>query len=278
MDRRQFLLSGLALALLGAAPPLPPRRFASSRLSVTVTGSGPDVILIPGLAASPEVWRGTVAALPGYRYHLVQVAGFAGAPAGGNARGAIVAPLAEEIARYIAETRLGKPALVGHSMGGTLAMMVAARYPARIGKLMVVDMLPEPAGLMGSTAANARGLAEALGNLTATAGGRSVVTSLMGLFGNEEKPDKRSDPDVVARATRELAALDLGPELAAIKAPTTIVYAALDETRRVSADRTYSRAYARKRDARLVRIDDSGHMIMYDQPARFRAALRSFLA
>ncbi|MEA3039246.1 MAG: hypothetical protein QOE79_1759, partial [Sphingomonadales bacterium] len=75
--------------------------FAPARFSVEVTGSGPDVILIPGLTASKDIWRGTVAAVPGYRYHLIQVAGFAGAPAGGNARGEVVAPLAEEIARYI---------------------------------------------------------------------------------------------------------------------------------------------------------------------------------
>jgi pimeloyl-ACP methyl ester carboxylesterase len=49
---------------------------------VAVRGSGPDVILIPGLSASRGIWSSTVAAVPGYRYHLVQVAGFAGtAPA-----------------------------------------------------------------------------------------------------------------------------------------------------------------------------------------------------
>ena len=94
-----------------------------------VIGSGPDVILIPGLTASSAVWRPVVAAVPGYRYHLIQVAGFAGAPARGNARGEMVAPLADEIARYIAVNHLDHPAVVGHSMGGTLALMIAARHP-----------------------------------------------------------------------------------------------------------------------------------------------------
>src|SRR4051794_4752810 len=87
-----FLLAGSAQA---ASP------FAPTRFSVEVTGSGPDVILVPAPTASKEVWRATVAAVPGYRYHLIQVAGFAGAPARANAHGDIVGPLAEEVARYI---------------------------------------------------------------------------------------------------------------------------------------------------------------------------------
>jgi hypothetical protein len=110
-----FRVALVALALaVGAtiAPRQPPRRPAlklplSRRraFSVTVVGSGPDVILIPALPARAAVWRGAVAANPGYRYHLVQVAGFAGAPTRGNARGPVVAPLAEEIYRYIAANR-----------------------------------------------------------------------------------------------------------------------------------------------------------------------------
>ena len=62
-----------------------------SRFSVQVVGSGPDVILVPGLASSREVWRAAVAAVPGYRYHLVQLGGFSGEPVRGNGSGRIVA-------------------------------------------------------------------------------------------------------------------------------------------------------------------------------------------
>src|SRR5688572_22962905 len=99
------------------AHPATAKSFASDRISVTVTGSGADVVLIPGLSSSPEVWTGTIAAVPGYRYHLVKVAGFDGAPAGANASGPVLIPVADEIARYIKEAGLKSPALVGHSMG-----------------------------------------------------------------------------------------------------------------------------------------------------------------
>jgi pimeloyl-ACP methyl ester carboxylesterase len=281
------ILLAAALGLAGAGPaapaPAPPvpatsapavKPFAPTRFSVVVQGTGPDVILIPGLTASREVWKGTVAAVPGYRYHLVQVAGFANTPPRGNAKGDVVAPLAEEVARYISSRGLRRPAIVGHSMGGTVAMLVASRHPGLPGKVMVVDMLPQPAGIIGGDAAGMRGLADSLRDLSASPGGRRLVESAIRLFGN---PEGGADPDVTARATHELALMDLTPQLPRIAAPLTVVYASLDPSRRAADDGRYRAAYAGKRGAKLVRIDNSGHMVMYDQPTRFSAALRAFL-
>jgi pimeloyl-ACP methyl ester carboxylesterase len=91
MSRLLFLLAAAASALLAAPAAAAP--FKPSRISVAVRGTGPDVILIPGLASSSAVWNGTVAAVPGYRYHLVQVAGFAGTAPGGNVAGPVAAPV-----------------------------------------------------------------------------------------------------------------------------------------------------------------------------------------
>ncbi|MEA3030863.1 MAG: hypothetical protein QOJ53_1319 [Sphingomonadales bacterium] len=271
MNRRILILSGLALAF--AAAPAAAQRFAPTRFSVEVSGRGPDVILIPGLTSGREVWRATAAALPGYRYHLVQVAGFAGEPARGNVRGAVVAPLADELARYIVESRLDRPAIVGHSMGGTLAMMIAARRPDLVGRIMVVDMLPQPAGLLGGDAREMAPLADLLG----TSGGRRLFSSFMGAFSPPDAAARRSDPDVVGRAVRELATIDLTGELPRIRAPFTVLYASPDPQARAAIDRSFARAYANAPRARFVRIDGSGHMVMLDQPARFRAALGAFL-
>jgi len=272
MNRRTLLLSGLALAFAGAPAAATAQGFQPSRFSVQVIGRGPDVILIPGLTSGREVWRPTAAALPGYRYHLIQVSGFAGEAARGNRAGPVVAPLADEIARYIADRRLVRPAIIGHSMGGTLAMMIAARRPELVGRLMVVDMYPQPAGLFGGTAQSMSPLA----NIIASPGGRRLFANLMGAFSPPEIA-ARSDPDVVGRTVHDLAVTDLAGELPRISAPFTIVYASPNPQAQPVIDRSFARAYAAARHPRFVRIDGSGHMVMLDQPARLRAAIADFL-
>ena len=190
-------------------------------------------------------------------------------------RGAMVQPLADELARYIAERRLVRPAIVGHSMGGTLAMMIAARRPELAGRIMVVDMLPQPAGLFGGSASSP--LANSLRNWISTPGGRRLVGGLLSAFSPPESSNSRSDPEVVAQAMHELSGMDLSPQLPRIRAPMTVVYASPDPQARAALDRSFTAAFAPARDARLVRIDGSGHMVMLDQPARFQAALREFL-
>jgi N-formylmaleamate deformylase len=279
MDRRQFLLGGLALGLVACSPSstrAQPPPFRPTRFTVAVRGSGPDVILIPGLTAGPDVWASTVAAVPRYRYHLIHVGGFAGAPARANASGAIIAPLADEIARYIEAERLDRPALIGHSMGGTLAMMIASRRPELVGRLMVVDMYPQPSGLVGSSSEQLRGLADGLRDIAATPTGRQLLGSLIRNFGTNGSGGD-SDPDVVARALHELSTLDLTADLLRIAAPMTVVYANPDARSRARTDAAFASAYAQARGAEMVRIDGSSHMIMYDQPARFHEAVRAFL-
>ena len=151
----------LAALTLGPAAPgaaqsaQPPRLFADSRLitgdriSVEVVGSGPDVILIPGLASSRETWRATAERLKGrYRLHMVQVDGFAGEPARANSTGPVLIPTAEAIDRYIKDQGLAPAVAVGHSLGGTIILWLAEHHPRDLRKAMVVDALPFVAAVM----------------------------------------------------------------------------------------------------------------------------------
>lgn len=279
MNRRDFIEGATAAAAFTLVGETAAAAFSSARMSVTVRGSGPDVVLIPGLTNGRSLWSGMVAAVPGYRYHLVQVAGFAGDPARGNADGRVVASLAGEIARYIADARLDRPAIIGHSMGGIVAMMIASRFPARAGRVMAVDILPQPAGGFGFAGLQVGGLADALfGSLMATPNGRRTLDNLISQFGGSGIAGSRSDSGVVAHATRELANTDLTPELPRIKAPLTVVYAVPTTPQDAAAiDRLYRSSYAGAKGARLRRVPGATHMIMYSQPQRFHAEVREFL-
>lgn len=277
-SRRQVIAGALALSLLSFMPGTAgaASAFSSRRISVTVRGSGPDVVLIPGLGSAPSIWQGAVAAVPGYRYHLVQVKGFAGTAPEANASGPVVVPVVAEVARYIAFMGLKRPAIIGHSMGGTLAMMLAARYPVSVGKLMVVDMTPAGAAMVGGTTSGMGPLAGQLGSyFTGTKGGRQMFRQLMGMFGADGADN---DPDTVAGALQDLAKVDLTPDLPTIRAPMTVLYATpSDSTQRAAVVERYRAAYAGAKGARLKAIGPSGHMVMFDQPQRFAEEMRVFL-
>jgi len=285
-----LLLMPLA-ASCATVPPAP--AFASDRIGVTVVGSGPDVVLIPGLSSDPQVWQGTIAAVPGYRYHLVHVSGFSGRPAGANATGPVLAPVAEEIARYISEARLSRPAIVGHSMGGSWAMMVAARHPELTSKVMVVDMVPFMGMMFGqptATADSLRPIAEQMRErITAGAGEarrrgiESIVATMVrteSLRSGVVEQSLTSDPAVSGQAMYDLVTTDLRPDLANIRVPMTVLWVRppnIPVTDELMAG-GYRLSYQNAPQAVLRRIPDAYHFIMFDQPEAFQRELRAFLS
>ena len=265
--------------------------FQSDRMVVTTVGEGADVVLIPGLVSSPKVWESTIAAIPGYRYHLVQVNGFAGAPAKANASGAVIEPVAEEIARYIDSTKLRRPAIVGHSLGGTLAMMVAARHPDSASKVMVVDMLPFAGAMFGPgmTSTSVEPVAATLrtGIVDTPASGRREMTerALAGMVKTEElraapvSDALESSADVWGQAMYDLVTTDLRPELGRMSVPVSVLWVHPPNTP-MNAEQMaelYRVSFGNVSDLSLTRIEDSYHFIMYDVPERFHSELRAFL-
>jgi pimeloyl-ACP methyl ester carboxylesterase len=291
LTRRTFLASLFALAA-GVLVPAFAADFKSERITVTTEGEGSDVILIPGLGSSPRVWRELVRAVPGHRYHLVQISGFAGQARGGNTEGAVAAPVAEEIARYIAARGLQKPAVIGHSMGGTIGMMLAGRHPDAVSRLMVVDMLPF-LGVMfgppGATADSVKPMADSLltqmraaepaaRQMRTTATINSMIDTVAMRPGAIDDSLK-SDPDVAARAYHELVVTDLTPELGRISVPTTVLYVVPKAPGLTEAkvDGWYKAAYAPLKGVTLKRIPSSAHFIMWDQSEQFQSEVKVFL-
>jgi pimeloyl-ACP methyl ester carboxylesterase len=290
------MLRYLALMLFAfiAVPAAAQTAFTSDRIGVTVTGSGPDVILIPGLTSSPEVWQSTVAAVPGYRYHLVHVSGFAGRPAGANATGAVLAPVADEIARYIREQRLNRPALVGHSLGGSWAMMVAGRHPQLASRVMVVDMMPFMAAMFGGPNATPdaiRPMAEQMRQRMMAPQGeqerrqlaeRTIATMVRteSLRAGPVQQSVTSDLTVVSQAMFDMITTDLRPEVARIRVPFTVLWVVPPNAPVTQEQMTafYAASYAGAPQAVVRQIPDSYHFIMYDQPEVFQRELRAFLS
>jgi pimeloyl-ACP methyl ester carboxylesterase len=298
MSKFRNLFLGAALAAATILPSLAdPVLFAPDSTIVTrdrfsdeIVGHGPDIILIPGLASSRETWKATAMRLKDrYRVHLIQLAGFAGEPSRANATGAVLVPTAEAIDQYLVEQHLTPATIVGHSMGGTMALYLAEKHGADLKKVMLVDALPFYAVLMAGPAATAESVKPMADGIRASGGKMSDAQRAKMLAGMATSQadknmiagwSKASDGNVVANAMADDIELDLRPGLATIKTPVTMLfpdYAPVGSPPGATAP-MYQGAYATLPGVKLVPITNSVHFIMLDQPAQFNAALDAFLA
>lgn len=114
---------------------------------VQKTGQGKQaLIFIPGFASSEEVWKETTAKFDKtFTCYTLTMAGFAGAQPKSDVS---FKSWEDGIATYIKDHKIKKPIIIGHSMGGGLALAIAADYPDLIGKIIIVDALPCLSALM----------------------------------------------------------------------------------------------------------------------------------
>lgn len=292
---RFLFLSAAAFAVATPAQSAEPNRF-----SVVTVGNGPDVILIPGLSSPRAVWLSTAERLKStHRVHLIQLKGF-GEPAGPNASGPVLQPFVDELGAYIADRKLDRPAVIGHSMGGLAALMLAADRPSLPGKVMVVDALPFIGILFGAANVDAiRPQATQMRDmLVGNAARQAPVFSAPDCPATLPAPSKpqgtmsnsgegnclvrygagASDLKVVGQAMYDDMVTDMTPRLKLITAPVTMLYPQDDRLlTATAAAKTYGDAYAGLPSAKLVPIAGSYHFIMQDQPAKFAAQLDAFL-
>jgi len=119
----------------------------TNAFELTKSGQGSkSIIFIPGFSCSGEVWNETKSIFEkDFTCYTLTMAGFAEVKA---QPGATFKNWENSIANYIKENNIEKPIVIGHSMGGGLALALASDYPELIEKIIVVDALPCLAALM----------------------------------------------------------------------------------------------------------------------------------
>lgn len=265
--------------------------FDTDRFEVSIVGTGPDVILIPGLASSGDVWNSVTARLQDeYRFHVIQVSGFGGAPSQGNAGETdILNAWVDDLSAY-SQSLETKPAIIGHSLGGLLALRLGLEPAAAAERLLIIDVLPffsvlidenATAESMGPFAAGAKAVMmaqsdevyaqqqrEALSKITKSDAGLELAVDWT----------LASDRAVVAQAMSEVLVLDLRNEVARLDLPVSVMYARDPEVPNMErVEQLYLDLYAPVADLNLIPVDGALHFIMFDQEQIFLDQVEAFL-
>jgi pimeloyl-ACP methyl ester carboxylesterase len=263
----------------------------TSSFHVEVTGHGAPMILVPGLNSAGEVWDTTVDHYKDhYECHVLTLAGFAGQPPIGTP---FLAAVRDDLAAYIREKRLDHPVIVGHSLGGFLALWLAAEHPELVGKIVIVDSLPALGAIMNpeispdDLASNARQMRDGMLKSSEAQRLQYQRASIEGMISASADVErvvawgKISDPKTTANAMFELFSTDLRQEVSKIQAPTLVLgtWIAYEKyATQAEIMQTFVSQYKNLKDAQIELAPKSRHFIMYDQPDWMFLEMDHFLA
>lgn len=250
---------------------------------VSKTGKGKQaIIFIPGFASSGDVWNETKTVFEkDFTCYTLTMAGFAGVKPQPN-------PSFEnwknEIANYIKNNKIEKPILIGHSMGGGLALAIAADYPELIDKIVVVDALPCLAALSDPSFKSKEN-----NDCSAMVNQMRAMTDpqfydmqkkmMPRLLADASKLEMvvdwsvKSDRKIFAQIYCDFFNVDLREKISSVKCPTLILL----ESYFVNLKPAIENQYKSLKTANFQYANKGLHFIMYDDKDWYLGQLSNFL-
>lgn len=244
-----------------------------------VFGRGRPVILLHGWLGSWGLWQDTMAYLgQNYRTYALDFWGFG--DSGKKRETYAVQDFVSLVDQFMEQLGIAEAPLVGHSMGGTVSLLVALQFPHRVSKVVVV----------GSPISG-----KSLSVLLKLFGRRPIgfvvyhniwafklsYHILARFYCKDPKWPEMMDRDVsqttlesFQRSIASLRQTDLRPNLNRVTIPAMGMYGAKDI---VVHPRQWRPMQTGIPHARIERFDQAGHFIMLDEPIQFMHILKEFL-
>jgi pimeloyl-ACP methyl ester carboxylesterase len=288
----------LPLASSAAALPSLPAadaQFDAGSLHVARFGHGGAIVLLPGLTAGPWEFADLIRRFsPRYTVYAVSLPGFDG-------RAGAAPPLFDGFARdfwsMLDAQKIVRPVLIGHSLGGTLSLLLGEQHPERLRGIAAIDGLPILPGIERATpeqrAAAAQQASTQIAALTHQQlldYDKAYMNSSGGMLDSEQAAAAaalaaNSDPPTTAQWLREDLIADLRPELAKITVPLLeiVPFNAPDlagaplsftEEQKVGYYRTLLSGAP---NVQIVSVSPARHFAMLDQPEKVFAIVDAFL-
>ncbi|WP_162555839.1 alpha/beta fold hydrolase [Reichenbachiella versicolor] len=262
---------------------------------IETKGKGSPLILIPGLTCSGKVWDSTVAELSqSYECHIITIKGFAGLPAIDLPSNGLTSTVKQDIIAYIQDKKLNRPGLIGHSLGGFIALDLLSSYPETFSKSIIVDGLPFFPAITNpmATEETMKATSEArVKGMRSTPTEqfrqqqRMVVKSMVTSPNHQDLVyawGEASDPNTVFTAMEDMNTTDLRDDISKIKSPVLVLgaYVAYEQygvTKEMTLN-NYKAQFAKLPNVRIELSDIGRHFIMLDDPTFMNRMAMEFLS
>jgi len=230
----------------------------------------PPIILIHGAGSNHLIWPADIRRLPGQRVLAVDL------PGHGKSSGVSQQALsiyADQMVDFLAALGLYQAVFIGHSMGGAIALDLAARHPEQVAGLGLIAT----GAYLGVDASFLENLSHpvmvptALHQFQTKAFGPHAAPTLIEQCMQAMKEVRSS---VLYGDWRACAKFDLREAVAKIEAPAWVIAGSEDRLTPIA----YSHFLAERLPAaRLQIIPGAGHMVLVEQPERVAQGLNQFL-
>jgi pimeloyl-ACP methyl ester carboxylesterase len=206
------------------------------------------VVLVHGLTASTTWWEPTVATLePRHEVHVVQLPQIR------------IREAARWLAARLQEEDLRGAAVVGHSSGGTIAVLAAAQAPEAIGRLVLLA----PAGIFPNRSRLAFAVPLAVQVLRAPRRLPHMIRDSL-----------RVGPLRLWLIASDLLTVDVASALPEVRTPALVLWGEDDPILSSELGRVFAEQIP---DARLVILQGCGHIPMLERPGELHRELLGFL-
>ena len=260
-------------------------------ISYTKIGSGSPVIFLPGLGCKSSVWNNTVRELSSdHCCYMLNIAGFAGKPDNGEFS---LNKISGAIISLIKKESLNKPLIIGHSLGGFIAIKTVSQDPDLFSGLIVIDAMPFPLAAFNPaiTEEQAAGQGQILKNMilkqTVEEYKKTERTVLGNLITNETDIDTvlqwmiTSDRKALAEATSEMISTDLRDALKNITCKTLVIGTWIGKEQlglnKESVKSMFENQYKNLKDKTIIISNNSKHFVMLDTPEWLNKQIIGFI-
>ncbi|PLS77006.1 MAG: alpha/beta hydrolase [Chloroflexi bacterium] len=240
-----------------------------------VIGRGQPVLFLHSWLGSWRTWMPTMEMIADrYRAIAPDFWGFGDSASRGQP--AHIDDYVDQIVGFVDALGMLPPHLVGHGLGGVVAIRAASVQPERFGKVLVTGT--PVLGPLLQTVVKPSGL----GRLLQRSSGNDLWIKLVRQVSNGDAAYNEvvediaaTDPTILQHVLDDMITIDLLPDIARLAQPLLAIYGGRDRVLTAEHGQQITETHGTFRQ--VLTLEKSGHFPFLDQPTQFNRALLEFL-